>query len=111
MASGGHIFPVETAPMFIAENRVTGGQGASFFTADNPETGATVTYYLGETLRTGEEERQRAERDVAKEGGARPCGGRAGHRAPSPSNLRAVSSPRNMARVDECILANTSRTR
>lgn len=72
LASDGHIFPVKTAAMFIEENRVAGSRGASFWAAGNPPVAATVTYYLDETLRSLEAERQREEREVAEEGGDTP---------------------------------------
>jgi photosystem II stability/assembly factor-like uncharacterized protein len=61
-----HIFPVDDALMYIQ----TGGkygQGSTFFTADNPDFGATFTYYLKEVPRTLKAERQEEEKELFKE--------------------------------------------
>ncbi|MGH7540209.1 MAG: WD40/YVTN/BNR-like repeat-containing protein [Gemmatimonadota bacterium] len=68
MASDGHLFPVETGLMFVETSGQPGSQGASFYAADNPPFGATFSYYVGETLRTLEAERQREERRRAERG-------------------------------------------
>ena len=61
-----HIFPVADALMFI---RTGGkyGQGSSFYTAKNPEFGATFTYYLKEVPRTLKAERQEKEKELFEE--------------------------------------------
>ncbi len=65
-----HIFPVKTALLYVEEAPMAGGekayQGAQFYTAPNPEFGATFTYYLREALTTRKAQRQKAERDLAK---------------------------------------------
>ena len=43
-------------------------QGASFYTAPNPPFGAVFTYYLSDSLLTKKEIRQRADRELAKQG-------------------------------------------
>ncbi len=67
------IFPIKTALWYIPARPLAGGgkafQGASFYVADNPAYGATFTYYLKESLKTREAERQAAESEIAKEGG------------------------------------------
>lgn len=72
LPSPGHIFPVKTAWMYVQATPLGGGekasQGAAFYTAPNPPFGAVFTYYLGETLRTREAARRKAEKALAKEG-------------------------------------------
>ncbi len=67
-----HTFAIKDALMFIQANPLGGSdkgfQGASFFTAPNPPFGATVTYYLKESLKTKKDQRQKAERVLAKDG-------------------------------------------
>ena len=66
------IFPIKKAWMYIEASPLGGGekasQGADFFTADNPPFGATFTYYLRESLKTRERERQDRERRLARDG-------------------------------------------
>ncbi len=72
MDKAGHLFPTRDSWMFVRSGPLGGGekasQGAAFFTAPNPPFGAVFTYFLGESLRTGEQARRRAERELAKEG-------------------------------------------
>jgi len=56
-------------------------QGESFYTAENPPYGATVTWYLKDALKTRKEKRQEAERDAERK--KAPVGW------PSQSELRA----------------------
>jgi len=67
-----HIFPIKDAWWYEEASPLGGGekasQGATFFTAPNPEYGATFTYYLRNTLRTREAERQARERRAARAG-------------------------------------------
>jgi photosystem II stability/assembly factor-like uncharacterized protein len=67
------IFPIKTALWYVPARPLAGDgkafQGASFYVADNPPFGATFTYYLKESLKTREAERQSAEGKIAKEGG------------------------------------------
>jgi photosystem II stability/assembly factor-like uncharacterized protein len=66
------VFPVKDALMYIQSQPLGGRgksfQGESFFTADNPPFGATVTWYLKEAIKTRKEKRQEAERDAEKKG-------------------------------------------
>ncbi len=79
------VFPVKDALMYIQSQPLGGRgksfQGESFFTADNPPFGATVTYYLKDAIKTRKEKRQEAEKEAAKKGA--PVGW------PSQSDLRA----------------------
>ena len=66
------VFPVKDALMYIQSQPLGGRgksfQGESFYTADNPPFGATVTWYLKEALKTRKEKRQEAEREAEKKG-------------------------------------------
>jgi hypothetical protein len=66
------VFPVKDALMYIQSQPLGGRgksfQGESFYTADNPPFGATVTWYLKEAIKTRKEKRQEAERDAEKKG-------------------------------------------
>ena len=67
LASDGHIFEVADGDMFLSWNP-GGGNGSDFYTADNPPTGVTITYWVGESLQTREAERQAAERSAQRAG-------------------------------------------
>ncbi|MGC1204867.1 MAG: glycosyl hydrolase [Flavobacteriaceae bacterium] len=45
----------------------TSSQGASYFTADNPEYGATFTYYLPESFESIKDKRKKVEKDLKKD--------------------------------------------
>ncbi len=79
------VFPVKDALLYIQAQPLGGRgksfQGESFFTADNPPFGATVTYYLKEAIKTRKEKRQETEKEADKKGA--PVGW------PSPTELRA----------------------
>jgi len=64
------VFPVKDALMYIQSQPLGGRgksfQGESFYTADNPPFGVTVTWYLKEALKTRKEKRQEAERDAER---------------------------------------------
>ena len=65
------LFPVKDALMFVQ----TGGRygtGSMYYTADNPEFGATFTYYLPEVPKTKKQERQKKESELFKEGSPIP---------------------------------------
>jgi photosystem II stability/assembly factor-like uncharacterized protein len=67
-----HIFPIEDAVMFIESNpfgfKGTGFQGASFYSAPNPEVGAVFTYYLKEGFKTHKQIRNEEEKKLKKDG-------------------------------------------
>lgn len=63
----GHIFPIQEAEMYI-QKRGRYGQGATYYTGDNPEYGATFTYYLKETPKTKEQLRREKEKELFEEG-------------------------------------------
>ena len=66
------VFPVKDALMYIQSQPLGGRnksfQGESFYTAENPPFGATVTWYLKEALKTRKEKRQEAEKEAEKKG-------------------------------------------
>ncbi|WP_372649795.1 glycosyl hydrolase [Draconibacterium sp.] len=61
------IFPIKDALMF-AQTRGKSNQGSTYFTADNPEYGATFTYYLNEVPKTQKQIRKEEEKELFKEG-------------------------------------------
>ncbi|MFI5237109.1 MAG: WD40/YVTN/BNR-like repeat-containing protein, partial [Ignavibacteriales bacterium] len=66
------IFPVKDALMFVQSNpfgfKGTAFQGASFYSAPNPEVGAVFTYYLKNEFKTLKEKRRDAEKENKKKG-------------------------------------------
>jgi photosystem II stability/assembly factor-like uncharacterized protein len=58
-----HIFPVRDAKMYI-QTEGKYGQGTSLFNSNNPEFGATITYYLKEVPKTLREKRMEAEKTL-----------------------------------------------
>jgi photosystem II stability/assembly factor-like uncharacterized protein len=60
------LYPVPDAKWYFLEQGKY-GQGASFFTAENPLYGAVFTYYLKETYKTDKELRQENEKKLKKE--------------------------------------------
>nr|WP_321485069.1 glycosyl hydrolase [uncultured Draconibacterium sp.] len=61
------IFPIKDALMFT-QPRGKSNQGSTYFTAKNPEYGATFTYYLKEVPKTKEQIRKEEEKELFKEG-------------------------------------------
>lgn len=68
------LFPVKESLMYIQSRplglRKKGFQGESFYTADNPPFGATITYYLKEELKARKDIRKDAEKEALKKGEA-----------------------------------------
>jgi photosystem II stability/assembly factor-like uncharacterized protein len=66
------IFPIENALMFIESNpfgfKGTAFQGASFYSAPNPEVGAVFTYYLKDEFKTLKETRREEEKERQEKG-------------------------------------------
>ncbi len=60
------LFPTENALRYVEKRSRVGSRGATFYTADNPDFGATFTYYMKEGLKTLEDERIEAEKESAK---------------------------------------------
>src|SRR5690242_8142521 len=89
------VFPVKDALMYIQSQPLGGRgksfQGESFYTAENPPFGATVTWYLKDALKTRKEKRQEAKRDAERK--KAPVGW------PSQSELRAEDEEDALAMV------------
>ncbi|MEP7341821.1 MAG: glycosyl hydrolase [Acidobacteriota bacterium] len=67
LAQESQLFPVKDALMYVRSSAsLAGSQGASFYTAPNPAYGATITYYLKESLRTKKQFRQQSEREAER---------------------------------------------
>ena len=62
-----HIFPIKQSLMFIRSSG-KGSQGQSYFTAPNPPVGAVFTYYLKESIKTKQQLRREAEKNIEKKG-------------------------------------------
>src|SRR6185503_11500452 len=64
------LFPVKDALMYIQSQPLGGRgksfQGETFFTADNPQFGATFTWYLKDAIKTRKEKRQEAEKEAER---------------------------------------------
>ncbi|MBK7407546.1 MAG: glycosyl hydrolase [Saprospirales bacterium] len=66
------IFPIEDGLMFVQADPFgfpgVGFQGASYYTAPNPEVGAVFTYYLKEKPKSLKDQRREAEKELQKAG-------------------------------------------
>ena len=62
-----HIFPVRDALLYIPTSG-RDNQGNTYFTAPNPDFGATITYYLKKVPKTKKEQRQEEDKKLFKEG-------------------------------------------
>jgi photosystem II stability/assembly factor-like uncharacterized protein len=66
------IFPVKTALQYIQKSplglRGTGSQGASYFAAQNPPFGVTITFYVKDTPKSPKSKRQKEEKKAKKDG-------------------------------------------
>jgi photosystem II stability/assembly factor-like uncharacterized protein len=61
------LFPVKDALMFI-QTSMKYGQGATYFTAPNPDYGAVFTYYLKEAYQTRKQLRQKRDKELFAKG-------------------------------------------
>ena len=86
-------------PWWYIQRRPLGGgrqasQGNAFYVADNPDFGATFTYYRGEALQTAQQVRAKQEKELIKEGKDTPTPGwdalRAEEREPAPAMVLLV---------------------
>ena len=79
------VFPVKDTWWFIPSEPLGGRgksfQGDNFFVAENPQFGATITYYLKDSLKTKKQLRQEAEKEADKKKQSSPY--------PTPEQLRA----------------------
>lgn len=66
------IFPIEDGLMFVQSDPYgfpgVGFQGASFYSAPNPEVGAVITYYVKEKPKSLKEQRRENEKKLQEEG-------------------------------------------
>ena len=60
------LFPTKDALRYVEMESRVGDRGETFYTADNPEFGATFTYYLKEELEGREDARLKAEKEAKK---------------------------------------------
>lgn len=72
LADSAAIFPVAEARMFVPADPMgfagVGFQGASYFSAPNPEPGAVVTYYLRDEYKSLKKQRNEAEKQLQEAG-------------------------------------------
>lgn len=64
------LFSARTTPWYIPNRNHSRTQGDDQFVAKNPDFGATLTYYLKESLMTAKEKRQKADKALVKAGKA-----------------------------------------
>ncbi|GHF17995.1 hypothetical protein GCM10017044_10620 [Kordiimonas sediminis] len=62
------LFPSRTAPWYIPSTLHSDSQGDDQFAAPNPEFGATMTYYLKDSLMTAKDKRVKADKELVKDG-------------------------------------------
>ena len=62
-----YIFPIKDALMYVQKRRGGYGSGSNVYIADNPEFGATFTYYINESPKTLKQERHKKEKELFKE--------------------------------------------
>jgi photosystem II stability/assembly factor-like uncharacterized protein len=74
-AKDAHIFPIKKALSYIEQRGRSGSQGNAFYTAENPPFGATFTVYFKDSLKTKEQQRQKEEAKLKKEGKDTPYPG------------------------------------
>jgi photosystem II stability/assembly factor-like uncharacterized protein len=74
LKSGSTLFPVREAKWYVERNPLgcrgngcKASQGDSFWTAKNPDFGATFTYYLAEGLKSSKDARREKEKEKEKE--------------------------------------------
>lgn len=67
LAKDAEIFPVKDALIFqYDDSRNRDHMGETYYTAENPPYGATITYYLKESIKTKKEIRKEKEKELAK---------------------------------------------
>ncbi|MEO1524492.1 MAG: glycosyl hydrolase [Planctomycetota bacterium] len=70
-----HVFPVRRAFWYVQKDPrggVKGFEGDSIFTAENPQYGAVIRYYVRDGFESLKQKRQKAEAKIRKEGGDVP---------------------------------------
>lgn len=73
LAASATLFPVKAADWYVEGSRLggttgRGSQGASYYAADNPAFGATITYHLAEKIETRRERRKRLHKEAVDAG-------------------------------------------
>lgn len=71
VAKDAHIYPIKDALLYVEDNRMGGrgksSQGEMIFMSENPAFGATITYYVGQEIKTIEDQRKEKEKELRKE--------------------------------------------
>jgi photosystem II stability/assembly factor-like uncharacterized protein len=67
MDSTAYIFPIKDALLYAEKRRGGYGSGSNVYVADNPEYGASFTYYINEAPKTLKAERQKREKKAIKD--------------------------------------------
>lgn len=65
--SSAFIFDIKDALMYVQRSRGGYGSGSNVYIANNPEFGATITYYIKESPKTLKQERQKMEKELVKD--------------------------------------------
>ena len=72
LAQDAHIFPIRDALIYVPARPLglndKSFQGESYFTAENPDFGATITYYLKDGVETLEDQRKEIEKVLSEAG-------------------------------------------
>ncbi len=66
LAKEAHLFTPRKADLFVTRDVAGNAQGSQYFTAPNPDYGATFTYYLRASSMTMKERRKSQEKDVTE---------------------------------------------
>jgi photosystem II stability/assembly factor-like uncharacterized protein len=68
LATDAAFLPINRAPLYVQSSPDPNWQGARFWTADNPPSGAVFMYSLKSAIRTKKQQRQQAERGAERRG-------------------------------------------
>ena len=68
LASDAAFLPIKRTPMYLQSSPDPNWQGARFWTASNPPTGALIMYHLKDAIRTKKQQRERAEAAARRRG-------------------------------------------
>ena len=66
LAKAAHLFPIKDALVFVEKNPDGNSLGHAFYTSPNPTFGATITYYVKESVQTIKQTRQKVEKEKRK---------------------------------------------
>ena len=67
LAQDAHLFPVKDAWLYVPRDVVGSSMGSNYYTAPNPEFGATFTYYLKEGWSSMKQARKEAEKEAGSD--------------------------------------------